>query len=251
MDRNKILIDLHKYLEVDKFSDYCLNGLQLEGSEEIKKIAFTPSITLEVLEKAVEKNCQMVIAHHGLLWKGTFDDGIKGVLKERLKYALENNLNIVGYHLPLDAHVEVGNNACILKEMNCKKIQSFGKYNKSIIGKIGELSKTYFKDEFVKYIDDKFGIGICSLMYGKEEIKTVAVVSGGAASMVEQSVSLADVFITGEVAEYTTAFCKEAKQNFIALGHYNSEKLGVKALLKYIDEKYDVVCAYVEVKNRF
>lgn len=253
MQRSKLLHLLHEYLEVEKFSDYCINGLQVEGSEHIKKIALATSLTENVCFEAVKHGCDTLILHHGLFWRGECDEkGITGIFQKRLSYILKHNLNIIAYHLPLDAHDEIGNNVVILKALGCHSIEDFGKEkNNPMIGKIGVLEKKYSQKKFIDFVHNTLGIHIGSLMYGNTSISRVAVISGGAVNMIDQTLGKADVFLSGEIREYTPAFCKEMKQNCIGLGHYNSEIHGVRELGTYISNNYGIETHFIHENNVF
>jgi len=149
-DRDKIINYINEYLEVANFSDGCINGLQVEGKPEVNKIISAVSLNIELINQAIKKNADMILVHHGFWGKGFFE--LKSIRKERVKSILVNDINVAGYHLPLDIHPEIGNNILILKKLGLQMVEKMqfgwvGKYDKSInidnfIKKINQLLKT-------------------------------------------------------------------------------------------------------------
>lgn len=237
-----IVKDLNKLLQIDLTPEQ--NGLQVEGSKEIKKIVFGVSANMALFEAAVKKGAQMLIVHHGLLWG--HEQKLTGIFGARIRFLIKNDLNLVAYHLPLDKHPVLGNNAGLAKELGLKNLKPFGTYKGLKIGFKGNLAKPKSFENIFKILGGE------GLNFGPKLIKTVAIVSGGAHDMLEEAVQEeADLYICGSRDEYVQELAREGKINFIAMGHYNSEKLGILALKKYIDKKYKVSTEFVDIKNPF
>jgi dinuclear metal center YbgI/SA1388 family protein len=238
----------NKYLNVDSFSDYCPNGLQVESNKHVSKIALGVSACMELFEKAKEINADLIIVHHGLIWGN--QQTITGVYGKRIKFLLENKISLMAYHLPLDAHLEIGNNATIADLLELKNSKSAFKYNGKDIGIQGEIKPIKFED-FLKAIREQFGKSFASYDSGAL-VEKIGICSGGASREVEQAKEYGlDTYITGEIGESTLAFLKEAKMNYIALGHYNSEKTGVKALGEHILENFGIKSEFIEIDNPY
>ena len=204
MQRSKLLHLLHEYLEVEKFSDYCINGLQVEGSEHIKKIALATSLTENVCFETVKHGCDTILFCIMVCFMENVTKKVSLVYFKNVCHILKHNLNIIAYHLPLDAHDEIGNNVVILKALGCHSIERFWeRKNNPMIGKIGVLEKKYSQKKFIDFVHNTLGIHISSLMYGNTSISRVAVISGGAVNMIDQTLGKADVFLSGEIREYT------------------------------------------------
>ena len=237
-----IVKDLNKLLQIDLTPEQ--NGLQIEGEKEIKKIIFGVSANMALFEAAVKKGAQMLIVHHGLLWG--HEQKLTGVFGARVRFLIKNNLNLVAYHLPLDKHPVLGNNAGLARMLGLKNLKPFGTYKGLKIGFKGSFTKPKSFESIFKMLGGE------GLNFGPKLIKTVAIVSGGAHDMLEEAISeKADLYICGSRDEYVQELAREGKINFIAMGHYNSEKLGILALKKYIEKKYKVSTEFIDIKNPF
>ena len=237
-----IVKDLNKLLQIDLTPEQ--NGLQVEGVNEVRKIVFGVSANMSLFDKAVKKGAQMIIVHHGLLWG--HEQKLTGVFGARIRFLIKNDLNLVAYHLPLDKHPTLGNNVGLAKLLGLKNLKPFGTYKGLKIGFKGNFAKTKSFDSILK------ALGGEGLNFGPKQIKTVAIVSGGAHDMLEEAIQeKADLYICGSRDEYVQELAREGKINFIAMGHYNSEKLGILALKKYIEKKYKVSTEFIDIKNPF
>jgi len=241
---------LNEYLESYKFYDYCPNGLQVEASDKISSIAVGVSASMELFRKAKKYGADAVLVHHGLFW-GSSSAPLKGVLAKRVGFLFENKINLFAYHLPLDAHKLVGNNKAIADILNLEQIKPFAKHGNTEIGVIGNLIRKTDIIELENILRTNFKHLNHTYLYGKRNIKKVAIVSGGAADDVYEAYEKgADLFITGEVSEQTQQWCKEAKINYIALGHYMSERYGVMRLAEVIKKKFGIKFKFIEVHNQ-
>lgn len=245
-NRDKIVKFCEEYLEVDKFSDYCKNGLQLEGRADVGKIITGVSFSMQLIDAAIERNADMIMVHHGL-----FDGyikhpiSIKGLTKERLKKMLANDISLLGFHLPLDAHPIIGNNASICRILGVSHLE------KHDVGFVGELERELGFEEFVELVNQKLETNSYKINAGTSVVKKVAVVSGSASVHYQEAVDLgADTFLTGDVKEQIVREVEEVGLNFINAGHYNTEKLGIKNLGELVAEKFKVEVEFVDVPNR-
>jgi dinuclear metal center YbgI/SA1388 family protein len=240
--RDKIIEKLNDYLKVSETPEY--NGLQVEGKDTVKKIVFGVSAHMELFKAAAQAKADMIITHHGLLWDKP--QRITGVFGQRVSFLIKNNINLVSYHLPLDRHPEVGNNIQLAKLLGLHKIEPFGDYHGVKIGVIGKFAKPTYVENFMTDLRGE------ALLFGKERISTAAIVSGGAHNIIEQAVEAGvDFYLTGSRDEYIVEYCREAKVNFMAMGHYNSEKSGIKALMRYVKDNFDVETGFIDIPNPF
>lgn len=248
VERDKIVKFLNEYLEIELVKDRSMNGLQVEGKDKIESIAVGVSANEQLFAKAVDANADMIIVHHGMFWSETFP--IKGFARERLWTLLKNKMNLLAYHLPLDMHPIVGNNAQLLKLFEVKHSEPFAKYKGTTIGYKAELKSPIR----IECIMDLLKHHLCSTpvayAFGKENISKIGVVSGGAADMIYQAIDeKVDLFITGETTEFVQELARESGINFISAGHYNTEKLGVMALAKLLKDQFDVKTQFIDVPN--
>lgn len=243
-NRDKIIKFAQDYLKVDSFSDHCNNGLQIEGQKEIKKIITAVSFSQELIHQALEKKAQMILVHHGVFNKEIPElFKLEGVVKERIKLLLENDINLGGFHLPLDAHGVIGNNISLAKLFNLKNKKVF-----SDIGIIGELEKAKNIESFIKEVEEKLNTRSYTIKAGNKNIKKIAIISGGGSSWLEEAVKAeADLFLTGEIKESVVRKIEEYKINYISAGHYNTEKLGIYNLGKMIAKKFNIQHEFIDI----
>lgn len=241
MNRDKIVSFCENILKPENFKDYCHNGLQVEGSENIKKICVGVSLTMQFIEEAIKRKAQMLIIHHGFFNKENARIRITGCFKKRLKLLLENNLNVVGFHLPLDAQPQIGNNASICKLLGVKAIKPCN------VGFVGEFAPTLTFEKLLQKVEEKLVTEVQFLHFGPEKVKKIGVISGGASYMLDEVVNAgADTFLCGDLRESVYWQAQELKVNLINAGHYNTERLGVFNLGREIAKKFKLPVEFIE-----
>lgn len=245
MNRDKIVKFCEDYLSVKDFEDHCHNGLQVEGAKEVKKIITGVSFSQKLIEKAIENNAEMIMVHHGIF---TGQIGklpvIKSVLKNRLKSLLKNNINLCGFHLPLDAHPVIGNNISICNMLGIKKVKKFE------VGFVGELKTAENFESFVKKVNKKLNTRSYAIGAGPKKVKKVGVISGGASPHVLEAAELGvDTYICGDIREEVVRRVEELGINFINAGHYNSEVFGIKNLGELLAKKFKIKVKFIDIPN--
>lgn len=246
--RNDIIKFINNYLEVDVTKDRALNGLQVEGKDNVEKIAVGVSASLQLFKKAAELKADMVIVHHGLFWGEAVP--IKGYFIERIRTLIDHNMSLAAYHLPLDKHPVVGNNAQLINLFDVTNIEPFAKYKGMNLGFKADFVKPTSLDFIVKTLEQKLFAKPFCLNFGKDPVHKITAVSGGAPEIIYQAIDEGvDLFLTGEPTEYVQEVARESKINFIAAGHYNSEKLGVIALAKLLETEFKVKTQFLDVPN--
>lgn len=244
----KITQFLDKWLNIAEIEDSSNNGLQVEGKKQVNKIGLAVDACLDVFEKAKKENCDLVIVHHGLSWKDSLKY-ITDLNADRIRFLMKNDISLYAAHLPLDKHNEFGNNILLCRLFNVKEVKEFGEYHGVIVGYEGRFEKEKYLLAFVKEVEEKLNTKCRVLDFGKKNIKTVALVSGGAPDLLPEAIKKrADVFLTGEGRLSTYHFAKEGKINVVLAGHYATETLGVKALAKLLNEKFKVETVFIENK---
>jgi len=242
---------LNDFLKIENVSDYLPNGLQIEGREEIEKVITAVSINMEVIEKSVQKGANALVVHHGMFWK-TEDSVLTGYRKERIKKILENEINFFAYHLPLDMHPEISNNRLILEGLGVDEIVP----PESLPGGFSIGLKGFFRSpvafkDFLQKVNNFFDIDTPYFKYGKDEILSVFVVSGGGRNFIEKVKKLdVDVYLTGDAGEATPYIVKECFLNYVYPGHYNTEKPGIIELGKRIKKELGLEVEFLEVENQ-
>ncbi len=248
MRRERLSNYLNELLKVDEFKDLCPNGLQVEGNNEIKKIVTAVSASVELFEKALAMGADTIIVHHGIIWN--FERPVyKGGYKKRIKLLLENNINLLAFHLPLDAHPQIGNNAQIARILELQNIEPFGEYNGKLIGVKGETANIN-DEEFFLRIKEKINIDTLFFPFGPKKISRVGIISGGAQKDVKQAVLQGlDFYLTGEVSEHILHYVKEEGIHFASCGHHATERFGVIALGELLKDKFNIAVQYIDIPN--
>lgn len=222
--RENVISFLNEYLQIADIADSSFNGLQVEGRRDIKKIVFGVSASLELFKRAKAVKADMIIVHHGLLWGK--EQALVGAFGRRAGFLLENQISLLGYHLPLDKHSVIGHNILLLKSLQAENISSFGCYHGQNIGYCGTI-KTTTIEKIVKKLEKLCASKAIVLPFGPKKICKVGIVSGGGWSMLPDALAQGlDLFVTGSVDEPVQELCREGKIHCVALGHYNSEKIG-------------------------
>ena len=248
MKLNTIIKFLNEELKVSKIPDSSKNGLQVRGKNEVTKIAFGVDACMELFEKAQANKCDLVIVHHGLIWKPIKREEL---LKKRISYLKKNKISLYAVHLPLDAHAKYGNNIILSKMIGLKKIREFAKYHGTNIGYCGELDKPTTIKSLAVMINKKLKTRSNLLKFGKQKIKTVGVVSGKGIDSVSQAAKKKlDCLWTGENSHGTYHRIKELKINVITSGHYMTETVGVKALAELLKQKFKISTEFIYIPTR-
>ncbi len=244
------LVDyLDKLLEIEKFQDYAPNGLQCEGKLKIKRLVTGVTASLELIEKAIAWQADAILVHHGYFWRGE-DAKICGVKKQRLTHLLSNNINLLAYHLPLDAHAIYGNNIQLAKLFNW---QILGDMNLAIgkgIGLYGEFIKALNHTELAIYLQQKLQRKALIIAGHNRKIKTIAWISGAAQNEITTAAKFGvDAFLTGEYSEYNYHLAKELAITFISAGHHATERYGVKSLGNHLAINFNLKHQFIEIAN--
>lgn len=238
---------LDTYLNSAHIADASRNGLQVAGTSQIKKVVFGVSASLALFRRAKACGADLIIVHHGLLWGQ--EQPLTGMFRERVAFLLKHNLNLAAYHLPLDKHPVVGHNACLMRAVHAKNLQPFGEYHGQHIGFRAEV-KNRPLEKLVKTWEDFCQTKARVMAFGPAKINSLAVVSGGAYSLLVQAVNQpCDLYVTGVWDEPVQEWCREGKINCVALGHYNSEKPGVRALQEIVRKHFNVDTEFIDIAN--
>ncbi len=243
----KIVRFLDEYLKTDDVKDSSWNGPQFEGRGSVEKAAFAVDAGVEAFNMAVEENADLLIVHHGHFWD-FHNPSITGWAKERIKILFENDISLYVSHNPLDRHKEIGHNAEILKLLGAKITEEFFHYHGKNIGWIGERRKGISLKEAEEKLNRELNTVCRVLPFGRERIKTIAVCSGGGSysgfySALDAGV---DLYITGDAVEiYHTA--KDAGINVIFAGHHATETLGLKALSRVLQNRFDIEAVFIDL----
>jgi dinuclear metal center YbgI/SA1388 family protein len=242
--RDEILGYAAELLDLDSFADYGPQGMQVAGADEVTKIVCGVSASLELFEGAAAASAQLVIVHHGLLWNNE-PRTIDRRMRRRLEALFDADLTLAGYHLALDAHPEVGNNALLARELGVDVEGPFAE-----LGAGGRLPAPEPLETFVERVRERIGPEPLVFDEGPDPVDRVAIVSGGAGKHVAEAAAEGyDLFLTGEAEEPSLYLARELGITFVAAGHYATERLGVQALSARLAEHFGLEWEFIELPN--
>lgn len=236
---------INQKLDVSSFHDYAPNGLQVEGRKEIKRVVTGVTASQALLDAAVEHKADAILVHHGYFWKNE-PAVVRGMKRNRLKTLLLNDINLYGYHLPLDAHPELGNNAQLAKMFG---IEVLGEVMTLV--PFGELKTPLSGEALRQRIEVLLDRNVLhSAQGGPAEIRRVAWCSGGGQGFIQQAAEFGvDAFISGEVSEQTIHIAREMGLHFYAAGHHATERYGVKALGEWLQAEHGLDVTFIDIDN--
>jgi dinuclear metal center YbgI/SA1388 family protein len=247
--RDEIIAYLDDLLEIESFTDYGPNGLQVPGAAEVTRVVTAVTAQRELFERAAADGAQLVLCHHGLFWD-FHSRSIGPALKERLRILFDADISLAGYHLPLDAHPEVGNNALICAALGLERSEPFAEHKGRSVGFVGRSAEGIPFAELRERCAAVFGQEPFVWDAGPETVHSVAIISGGAPGNLADAIALgADAFLTGETAEHVMADARENRIHFIAGGHYATERLGIRRVGELVAERFRVEHEFVEIPN--
>jgi dinuclear metal center YbgI/SA1388 family protein len=238
---------LEALLEPERFGDYAPNGLQVEGRPSVRRVITAVSANQAAIDAAVLAEADALVVHHGFFWRGE-ERAIVGHRARRLRALLANELSLLAYHLPLDAHPEVGNNVGLLSAVGAVPVQPFG--GVPPIGWVGVLATPAPAAEVVARLAAATGRPPLAFLSGPPAVTRVAALSGGGAGYFEEAVAAgADLFVTGEPSEMAQGLAAELRASFVAAGHHGTERFGPQRLGARLQARFGLVVDFVDVDN--
>lgn len=245
-----LLEELRNYnaslLQTASFKDYCPNGLQVEGRAEVRRIATAVTASQQALDEAIAWGADAILVHHGYFWRNE-DAAITGIKKRRIAQLLRNDVSLLAYHLPLDAHPELGNNAQLGKLLGLEMQGRFGEQN---IACVGALAQPQMLSRFALQVAHDLQRVPQVIGDGTRNIRRVAWCSGGAQGYFEAAVAQGvDAYLTGEISEQSYHLAQESGVAFIAAGHHATERYGIQALGNHLGAQFGVEHRYFESGN--
>lgn len=243
---NELTHYTQQLMHVERFKDYCPNGLQVEGRQDIRKIVSGVTASMALLEAAHKANADLILVHHGYFWRNE-EARIVGIKRNRIAYLMKNDLNLMAYHLPLDAHAEFGNNVQLGKVLGFNAVDYAG--DEDLVA-YAELETPITLNDLLLRIEGRLQRSPMSIGDSDKLIKKVAWCTGAAQSYIETAAALgADVFISGEISEQTTHQALEMGLAYVAAGHHATERYGVKALGEHLAFKFNLEHEFIDINN--
>jgi dinuclear metal center YbgI/SA1388 family protein len=242
---NEIVSYCDSYLRLSEIQDYenALNGLQLENSGKVKKIAAAVDVSSRALQECAKCGANLVIVHHGMFWPGLRP--VTRALRQQLKFGFENDLAIYSAHLPLDLHPEVGNNVLLIRALGFEKSEPFFEERASLLGR--RASADVALSELVARLEKTVAGPVKTIASGPKNVRAVGVITGAAGSEIERIAAEGiDTFITGEAPHWAAVAADELGMNLLLGGHYATEVFGVKALAAHLSKRFKVPWAFID-----
>jgi dinuclear metal center YbgI/SA1388 family protein len=248
VSRDTLVSHLDQYLD-SRGKDYGPNGLQVEGREEIQKIVTGVSACQELFARAREAGADAVLVHHGLFWEG-MPRTLTGFQYRRVAELIRGEMSLIAYHLPLDRHLEVGNNAVAGRRLGLRRIEPFGEHDGLPVGVKGLFPEPVSPEELVERCRRVYGQEPLAYLSGPEAISTLGVISGGGQREFYSAIGEGlDAYVTGEVTEWVMNVSRETRTHYLAAGHYATERLGVRALGEHLAERFGIEVEFIDVPN--
>ena len=248
-DRTRLLQTLDALLEPERFRDYGPNGLQVEGCATVRKVVSGVTASRALIEAAIAAQADAIFVHHGLFWRGQ-DGCVTGWLKQRLALLLAHEINLFAYHLPLDAHPELGNNAQLGLKLGLRALARFGEQDMGFLGERIEPGGFETADVLAAHIEHQLGRSVVLVRGAKRPITKIAWCSGGAQGYFEAAIAAgADAFITGEISEPQAHYARETGVAFLACGHHASERFGAPAVAAHVAAQLGLAHEFIDIDN--
>lgn len=246
MDRKQLQRHLDDLLEAARFKDYCPNGLQVEGAPEVHKVVCGVTASQALIEAAIERGAQALLVHHGWFWRGE-DGRITGMKRARLARLLAHDINLFAYHLPLDAHAELGNNAQLGRVLGLTPTGVAG--DQGLLW-LGETAQHVPASVLAQQVGAALGREALLVGDTARSVRRVAWCTGGAQGYFEQAIAEGvDLYLSGEISEQTTHLARESGVPYIAAGHHATERYGVRALGAHVAAQFGLQVDFVDIDN--
>ena len=249
ISRNELLKAFHDVLQPNNFKDYGPNGLQVEGRERISHIVSGVTASRALIDAAIEAKADAIFVHHGLFWRGQ-DGTVTGWMKQRLQRLLQSDINLIAYHLPLDAHPELGNNAQLAKLLGLDVVSRFGDQNLGLLGQRNDGQAFKSAQDLAGAIAKVLGRTPTVVSEEAKPLQKIAWCSGGAQSYFEDAIAAgADAFITGEISEPQAHLARETGVVFLACGHHATERYGAPAVAGHVAQMLGLTHQFIDIDN--
>ncbi len=250
LTRTELRDYLESLLQATRFRDYCPNGLQVEGREQIRRVVCGVTASQALIDAAIASKADAILVHHGWFWKSE-DGTLTGHRKSRMASLLAHDINLFAYHLPLDAHPELGNNAQLAARLGWQIAGRFGEQDIGFYGVPGDkLAAPTCAGELAKHVEKVLGRAPLLIGDAQKKITRIAWCTGGAQSYFEAAFATgADMFVSGEISEQTVHLARETGMNYLAAGHHATERYGVQAVGARLAQEFGIKVEYIEIDN--
>ena len=250
IERQKLISRLDELLRPELFRDYGPNGLQVEGASLIQKIVSGVTASRALIEAAIHSKADTILVHHGLFWRGQ-DGRVTGWMKQRLSLLLAHDINLIAYHLPLDAHPELGNNAQLGARLGLRTLEHFGEQDLGCLGE-DQGGQTFANaEQLAAHVSAVVGRSVTAVASGNSRpLRRIGWCTGAAQGYFEAAIQAgADAFITGEISEPQAHYARECGVAYIACGHHASERFGALAVAEHVASQFGLAHEFIDIDN--
>jgi dinuclear metal center YbgI/SA1388 family protein len=249
MNNQRLQNLLNEHLKAPQIKDYCPNGLQVEGRGEVKKIITGVTACQALIDAAITRNADAILVHHGFFWKSE-PDVITGMKQRRIKALLDHNINLYAYHLPLDIHPELGNNAQLASRLGITLRRGLEPWDKFSVAMVGKLDQPLTPQELESRIGAALGRKPLHIEGGNKTITKVGICTGGGQSYLTMAAEQGlDAFISGEISENTVHTAREMGIEYYSAGHHATERYGVQALGEWLVQEHELKVEFIDIDN--
>lgn len=249
ISNKELLTYLSTILRPEKIHDYCPNGLQIEGKNQISKLITGVTASEALIDSAIEQNADAILVHHGYFWKGE-NPCVTGMKRRRFKKILSHDINLFAYHLPLDVHPELGNNAQLAQRLGIQVVGGLDTTNSTSVPMHGVFKTPISPEGLSNRIAEKLERQPLFELGATQMIKSVAWCTGGGQNYIDLAAEHGiDAYITGEVSEQTIHTAREMGIHFFAAGHHATERYGAKALGEHLANQFEVEVIFIDIDN--
>lgn len=249
MNRNELTDYIDNLLAINTFRDYCPNGLQVEGRTEVRKVVTGVTACQALIDAAIACEADAIIVHHGFFWKNE-NPIVTGMKRQRLASLLRHDVNLLAYHLPLDAHPTLGNNIQLAQRLGWLTEGRLGEKDDSALIFYGELAEPQTPEIFIANLEKVLGRVPLHIPGADAKIGRLAWCTGAAQGYIEQVIGKGfDAYISGEASEYTTHIARENNIHYFAAGHHATERYGIQALGNHLAETFGIEHQFIDINN--
>jgi len=250
MDLFHLVSELDDLLEADAVSDYCPNGLQVEGRSEVRRIVTAVSASRALFSRAVDLEADAILVHHGIIWNASEPQRLVGSYRRRVRVLIDNDLSLIAYHLPLDRHMKYGNAAQFARRLGLDDLEPFATHQGVSVGVCGVFREPVDAEELANMVAQVCDRDPLVFEGSGHMVSSVGIVTGGAQREFHQAVAAGlDAYITGEASEWVMHQAAEDGVHYLAAGHYATERFGVQAVGLWLQREHGLEVEYLDLPN--
>lgn len=246
---DELMNALTRELKPEQFKDYCPNGLQVQGRNRVSRLVTGVTACQALIDAAIEQNADAILVHHGYFWRGE-DAVLTGIKRQRIKTLMAHDISLIAYHLPLDAHPELGNNVQLAKILGFEPSAALTRQNNHDMGLLAQLPAPVSGAELAALLSERLHRDPMHIAGSQADIRTVAWCTGAAQGYIEQAVAAgADAYISGEISEPTVHSAREHGIHYFSAGHHATERYGVQALGRLLAQRFNLQHQFIDIDN--